>query len=113
MTTFYRIPLTPHPCFTEQVALDGVTYSLRFRWSERDACWHMDMHTVDGEVVALSVRLVSSFPLLRRVVRPTRPPGELVMLDLSRQLHDCDTLEDFGGRYALYYVSPNDPEVAT
>lgn len=102
--TVHRIPLTPYPCFTQQSDLDGVTYSFRFRWSERAACWHLDLRTLDDEPVLLSARLITAFPLLRRVVRANRPPGELFMLDLTGQRRDCDTLEDFGGRYGLFYV---------
>jgi hypothetical protein len=98
-----RIPLDPYPNTTQQSELDGVTYSFRFRWSQRGNCWHMDLRTLDGLPVLLSVRLVSGFPLLRRLVRESRPSGELYMVDLTGRGED-PTLEEFGARFGLFYV---------
>lgn len=103
-----RIPLQPYPLTTQQSDLDGVTYTFRFRFSERDSCWHMDLRTLDDEPVALSVRLVTGFPLLRRVVSELRPPGQLVMLDLVGGDADCTTLEDFGERFGLFYIEASE-----
>lgn len=99
----WRIPTQPYPTTTQQSELDGTTYNFRFRWSERGGCWHMDMHTLDDEVVVLSARLVTGWPLLRRVQRPTRPPGELYMRDLTGKGEE-PTFEEFGTRFVLYYV---------
>lgn len=98
-----RIPTEPYPNTTMQSDLDGTTYSFRFRWSERASCWHMDMWTLDGVPVVLSARLVTGFPLLRRVVRELRPPGELIVLDLTGPGEE-PTLEEFGSRFALFYL---------
>lgn len=110
MTTLYRIPVQPYPLYTEQCELDGVTYSFRFRWSERASCWHMDLRTVDDVPIALSVRLVTGIPLLRRVVKNERPPGELLVLDLVGQDGECTTLEDFGSRFGLFYITLTEDE---
>lgn len=99
-----RIPLVSYPAFTQQCDLDGVTFSFRFRFSERDSCWHMDLRTLDDQPVVLSARLVTGFFLLRRVVNPARPLGELIVLDLSGPGDDCETLEDFGQRFGLFYL---------
>jgi hypothetical protein len=98
-----RIPLDPYPDTTQQCDLDGVTYAFRFRWSTRGACWHMDLHTVDNTPIVTSVRLVSGWPLLRRVRSSLRPPGELFMIDTTGQDQD-PTLEEFGTRYGLFYL---------
>jgi len=97
------IPLEPYPHFTQQSELDGVTYSFEFRWSQRAACWHLDLRTPDDLPIALSVRLVTGFPLLRRVTHPQRPAGELWMLDLSGPGEE-PTLEGLGTRFVLFYV---------
>jgi hypothetical protein len=98
-----QIPIDPAPDTSQQTELDGVTYSFRFRWSERAACWHMDLRTLEGAAIATSVRLVSGFPLLRRVVGPAAPPGELYCIDQTGQDED-PTLDGLGSRFGLFYV---------
>jgi len=101
------INTTSYPLVTQQSDLDGVTYSFRFRWAERSATWHMDLRTLNDEPIALSVALVTAWPLLRRVVSPLRPPGELVLLDLGGPA-DPPAREGFGERWVLYYVEAVD-----
>ena len=97
------IPTEVYPDTTQQSELDGVTYTFRFRWNERGACWHMDLSTLDGTPIAMGVRLVTRFPLLRRNLHPERPPGELVLLD--GQARDGNaTFDEFGTRYCLHYI---------
>jgi len=98
-----RIPTIAYPLTTQQSELDGVTYAFRFRWSERSAVWHMDLRTLDDEPILLSAALVTSWPLLERVVSPIRPPGELVLVDMVGP-DDPATLEGFGDRWVLFYV---------
>jgi len=101
------INTTSYPHVTQQSDLDGVTYAFRFRWGERTGTWHMDLRTLDDEPIALSVALVTAWPLLRRCHAPARPPGELVLLDLGGPA-DPVTLEGFGERWVLYYVEAAD-----
>lgn len=97
-----RINTVPYPLTTQQSDLDGVTYAFRFRWSERSLVWHLDLRMLDDTPILLSAALVTAWPLLRRVVSPIRPPGELMLLDLSGPGEPC-TLEGFGERWALFY----------
>lgn len=97
-----QIPLVPVRDFTQQCELSGTTYTFRFRWSPRGQCWHMDLRTLDGVPIVLSMRLVSTWPLLRRVVGPLRPPGELFVIDQSGRDEDPNELE-LGARFGLFY----------
>lgn len=99
----WQIPTRPYPLTTQTAELDGTTYAFRFRWSQRGECWHMDMRTLDDEPVVLSARLVTGFPLLRRVQNVTRPPGDLFVWDMTG-VGEEPTLEEFGTRYQLFYV---------
>ena len=99
----WQIPTSPHPTRTQTSDLDGTTYSFRFRWSQRGECWHMDMWTLDGVPVVLSARLVTGWPLLRRVRNNVRPPGELFVADLTGPGEE-PTLEGFGTRFVLFYA---------
>lgn len=108
------INTTSYPLVTQQSDLDGVTYAFRFRWAERSQTWHMDLRTLNDEPIVLSVALVTAWPLLRGVVSPLRPPGELVLLDLAGPAVR-PTREGFGERWMLYYVEAVDlaPVVGT
>ncbi len=97
-----KITTVAHPDTTQQSTLDGVVFSFHFRWSQRGECWYMDLATVDGTPVITGRKLVTGFPLLRRVVAATRPKGELVFLD-TKGLGGRPTLEEFGTRYVLFY----------
>lgn len=98
-----RINTVPYPLVTQQSDLDGVTYSFRFRWSERSEVWHLDLRTLDDRPIVLSAALVTAWPLLERVVSHIRPPGELVLLDLMGPAEPA-TLEGFGDRWVLFYL---------
>lgn len=98
-----RINTIAYPLVTQQSDLDGVTYAFRFRWSERSSVWHMDLRTLDDEPIVLSATLVTEWPLLKRVVSPIRPPGELALVDLAGPGEPA-TLEGFGDRWVLFYV---------
>ncbi len=97
-----RIPLQAYPDYTQQCELDGQTYTFRIRWNQRAETWHFDLSTVDGVPIASGVKLVTGFPLFRKLVHPARPPGELCLLDL--QMRDAEpNFDDFGTRFALMY----------
>jgi hypothetical protein len=98
-----RINTIAYPLVTQQSDLDGVTYAFRFRWSERALAWHMDLRTLDDEPIALSVALVTAWPLLLHCSSQLRPPGELILLDLVGPAEPA-TLEGFGDRWALFYL---------
>jgi uncharacterized protein DUF6983 len=98
-----QVPVQPYPDVQQKSELDGVTYVMRLRWNERAESWHLDLSTLDDEPIASGVRLVPSFPLLRRNQHPARPPGELYLLD-NKGLDEEPTLEEFGTRFILVYV---------
>lgn len=98
-----QIPVQHYPDVTQQCELSGETFSLRLRWNEREQAWHLDLSTLDGEAIASGVRLVTSFPLLRRNLHPSRPPGDLYVLD-NRGFDAEPTLAEFGTRFTLVYV---------
>jgi hypothetical protein len=63
----------------------------------------MDMRTLDDEPIALSVALVTAWPLLLHCSSALRPPGELILRDLVGPAEPA-TLEGFGDRWALFYI---------
>jgi hypothetical protein len=98
-----KIPLRSYPDYVLQTDLDGQTYTLRVRWNQRAEWWSLDLATVDGTPIVSGRKLVTCWPLLRRVVHASRPPGELYLLDLQQRGEE-PTYDELGARFALFYV---------
>ncbi len=115
MATVQIDTLQNHPSYEQETELDGAIYRLLFRWNEREEKWYLTIKTVDGDVI-LSTKIVSNWPLLRTLVHPSRPPGELVAVDVSGELGTDAGLTELGGRVLLLYYEGadiNPPTVGT
>ncbi len=99
------LPLrTDLPDYTLEIALDEVTFSLRLRWSAREACWYLDISDEDDVPLAMGVKVVLSWPLGGRRVLHAMPVGSLYAFDTSGQ--DIGPgLADLGGRVQLVYYT--------
>lgn len=102
------IPATPgsDSSWTERVTLDGTDYLLTFDWQARAGTWRLEIADQDEGLITVC-KLVSEFPLLRRVVDPRRPPGELVVIDTLSQGAD-PTFTSLGDRHLVVYASPGE-----
>ena len=68
--------------------LDGVFYSLRFRWIDRGKFWTWGLASVSGETLLSGLRVVTGVALNAPFCRAEHPPGQLFVLDsdgLSRE----------------------------
>lgn len=90
--------------YSMQVVLDGLTYTMEFRWNTRDAAWFLDLATEDGTPVASGVRVVVGFPLCARVTGANRLPGVLIARDTSGR-GIGPGLADLGDRVKLLYFT--------
>lgn len=74
----FRIPTTADPFYEFSIDLEGREYVLAFRYNQREDRWYMSLYTGDRTPIALSVKLVSNYPLLgRKRSDPNCPPGVL------------------------------------
>lgn len=91
------------PHYRFRTTLGGADYGFTLRWNARDDYWYVSLTTAAGEPILSGSRVVLGMPLLRKVVSPLRPPGELVAIDTSSRglLPGPD---DFGARVLLLYV---------
>lgn len=94
--------------WTQITALDGVSFSLTFRWSQTDGHWSLDVADADGVAIASGLTLTTMEPLLRGVTDSRRPAGELIVAD-STGANDVDPAFDDlgapGARFVLMYVT--------
>lgn len=98
--------------FDQTNQMDGIQYLLTFTWSDRESCWYMDVGDQNGNEICSGVRLVVNFPLLRRFVSSTRPPGEIVAVDIGGTGQDIQVPAELGDRVLLVYISADDPLLA-
>jgi hypothetical protein len=87
--------------FTQLTSLDGASFELRFRWNPRAAGWFLDVFDAGGEAIVLGVRIVVSWPLLRRVTHAGRPAGEIMAVDTTGG--GDPGRDDLGSRVVLKY----------
>jgi hypothetical protein len=101
------IPLSqgaPLPYFDMQTLLDGVTYTLQFRWNVRCSAWFLDVLDEAGQTVVMAgLKLVADWPLAAYRTG-ARLPGALVFVDTSGNGQDPG-LTDLGIRVLMLYFS--------
>lgn len=92
--------------FKLNVTLENVSYTLEFRWNERDSFWYMSVLNSDATLIYLAGhRLVADWGIGRSHVDRT-PPGLFVLRDTARPIGTGEEagFDDFGNRHQLYYV---------
>lgn len=103
----YIVPCTPggDSSWSQRTALDGVDFTLSFRWSQRDGHWTLDLADAEGSPIRHGVALVPSVDLLRGVVDTRRPAGKLAILDTTGALDVDPSFSDLGARFLLVYFT--------
>ena len=96
--------------YDETLQIEGIEYLFEFLWSDRESCWYLNIYDQDETPIALWIKLVVSWNLLRRFAGATIPPGILFCADMSGSMTDCQVSTDLGGRVVLYYVTSDDTD---
>lgn len=91
------------PHYTQRTVLDGTQYQLEFLFNERDNAWYLSILSEEGDDIAMGLKLVADWPLLRRTQREDAPPGELIALDTTGDGIDPG-FDELGGRVVLFYL---------
>jgi hypothetical protein len=103
------LPVTPSGAqFSFVAELDGVSYTLEWRWNWRDAGWYLTLGDGEGNPMAQNLRVVLNTALnATGFGRQEWPPGILFALDTSGKDVDA-TLDDLGSRVKVYYAEAAD-----
>lgn len=100
------------PYYDIQIPLEGVVYTLEFRWNVRANAWFMAILDETGErPYATGLRLVVDWPL-SAYTTGRQPPGIFVALDTSNQSRDIEQIDELGARVRLVYISETEMETA-
>ena len=103
----FAIPCSP-PATTgiatwkQRTQLDGVDYILAFAWLVRDGHFLMHMYDQDESPIALGIKLVPTWDLLRTVIDVRRPPGRIVLWDIANTGAD-PAFDTLGVQFQLRY----------
>ena len=108
-----EIPVDPTDLFsTQTTTLDGVPYLLTLRYNSREACYYLQIQSVDATTTySQGIKLVSNYPLLGFGVATgyAGPPGELMCQSFSTDDSPA-RLGDIGSgqRCTLFYIEEAD-----
>lgn len=103
----YIVPCTPGGAssWSQRTALDGVDFTLTFRWSQRDGHWLMDIADAERSPIRSGMLLAPNVDLLAGVIDSRRPAGKLAVLDATGALDVDPGFADLGERFVLVYFT--------
>lgn len=107
---FFIVPTENAPAlkfFDLVVDLDGSDYQLIFRYNERENFWYIDVLDAAGNPIRNGLKCVINWPLLRRCVLESRPPGSLMVLDARTEPAETG-LDNFGSLAELIYADASE-----
>ena len=97
------------PYYSENIILEGQTFTLELKWNIRESSWYMSVFTDENEELANGVKVVANWPLLRRLVDSKTPLGQIVAYDTSNLGLDPD-FDELGTRVILLYYTAAEVE---
>lgn len=90
------------PNYSFKIDLEGVTYTLSFRYNTRDVIWAMDVADEGGVIILSGIPLVLGTILLERFPDSNIPPGDFFVLNLEDETAEA-TRDNFGTDVLLMY----------
>ncbi len=99
-----EIPTTELADYEEQVTLDGLLYTLRFRFNPRCDAWFLDISDGDGAPIVMGRKLVVDFPFTaQHGHREGIVQGEIFVYDTSLRKID-PRFGELGERVLALYL---------
>jgi len=85
---------------------DGLQYSLKFDWSQKNQCWYMSLFTTDNESLFLNKKCVTNNRIAYAARGDNMPPGYFWAGEV-KETNVMPGRDDFGfdKRVGVYYVS--------
>jgi hypothetical protein len=90
------------PSYNFQITLEGIVFTLHFRFNVRDDRWYMDVNDVDDEPIVTGVKLLYGLPLLDRYKNERLPLGRFIILDETGEERN-PTRDGLGVDFKLLY----------
>lgn len=102
-----QIPVFDTAAFTEEVTLDDSQYRLAFRYNFRGDFWIVDILDRENNPLAMGIKIVASYELIRRYGYRAIPPGALFATD-SAELELRIGRDDLPTRIEMVYVTEDE-----
>lgn len=90
------------PSHTLRIDLEGVVYTLRFKWNVRLATWMMDIADAENGDLVNGIAVRSNVDLIGHISAAAVPPGVLLAYDETGQVRNPDR-DTFGVEVKLFY----------
>lgn len=90
------------PAYSFKIELEGVVYTLRFRWNERMARWIFDIADEQGQDLVVGLPVHTDVDIKGRFRQSTVPPGLFVAYDETGAQRNPDR-SNFGGEVKFFY----------
>ena len=75
------IPTSPDdPFYVQTSELEGIQYTLTFRYNQREDRWYLTIGDVSGADIVKGIKLVTGTDLLFYFDKPALPPGKLYVI---------------------------------
>jgi len=93
--------------YTQQTVLDGILYTLSFRWNSRSGRWFVDITDATGVILVAGICLLAGVALtsLRKHISGM-PQGDFFVID-ETGAERSPSLDDFGKEIKLVYYTPD------
>lgn len=102
MATVQLPTRTNLPAYRYRIELDGTVYVLDYEYNSRMDKWLLQVEDEEGDVLIAHVPIVVNWPLFKRFVQQTLPPGVIAAYDSSNQNTDPGRF-DLGARVKAVY----------
>lgn len=95
------------PLYTMRVSMNGVDYTLRFDYSQREDRWYLSLYAIDGSLIRSGVKIVPSVPGVLRLFRhdARTPKGLLMFADPTSTEAEAPGFSALGRRVILLYFA--------
>lgn len=101
----FRLPISQEGAqFSFSCELEGVSYTFRFRWNDRDGAWFMEIGDGSGNTIISGIKVLLGLYLLNLASSSALPTGDFVAIDTTDQDVDAG-FEDLGRRIQIYYFT--------
>jgi len=102
---YLELPLSgggENPNFDSTFTLDGKDYNIKFRYNDRADFWSMSIYDSSDVAIREGIRVVSNFPLTRKIADPARATGLMFAFD-PRSSASAPSIEELGTTVTLHY----------
>jgi len=107
MATPLLVPTSPDlPFYEQQSTIDGVDYTLTFRYNQREEAFYLSFGDVEGNDIVKGLKLVCDWPLLLGHREPNLPTGEFYVFSSLLGDDNQPKIGELGDgrRCSLYYL---------